>query len=232
MDKAKGLLGLLALISAIVACIFAFPSFVIGLRQLSEGNQNLPTQVALTTPTSELSSPTISPANTSLPPTEVSRTTPAMALTPSIAVSSATYTPVIPTTTPSNTPEPSATKAICSKGNLAGSVESDIPGTRLCYGDKVTSVVDNTNKRTDVYAIDLATGQQIRFTMTNSSRCCYLLLDILNPDGSTNSHFNVSSGPGEPWKGYFTPAISGTFYIRLQAGDTGQTYSLNVSPNK
>lgn len=159
------------------------------------------------------------------------------AITPSPAVPTVqTVTPEPPTPIPPSPTHPlQANKPDCASGgrtlNLAGKVESDLPGTPLCSGDSVTSIVDKDTKPLDVYAFDLKAGQEVRISISNST-CCYLYPTLFNPDTPSLDRGSVARGGGntDNWNEYFTPAVSGTHYLSIRASNSGQKYGLTIKP--
>ncbi|MGB8645469.1 MAG: protein kinase [Anaerolineae bacterium] len=116
-------------------------------------------------------------------------------------------------------------------GNTAPAeqVSSDIPGTRLDLGKQVLSVIDNQTKQRDVYAIDLAGGQEVRFTVIPSG---YLRFNLFNPGSKSISTQQYTEafhdGRDSNWVYDFMPNVSGTYYFAVTASGTGQTYTLSV----
>lgn len=138
----------------------------------------------------------------------------------------ATYTPR-PTFTlvPTDTAIPaSPTLAPCASGNVTGKVMSDFPGTRLCIGTGVASVVDINTKPLDVYFIELEAGREMQIQSTRGRCCPYIELQLLNPNGSMAFY----TGAGNPETYFFIPALSGTYYLTVQAHDSSAYYTLLV----
>lgn len=125
--------------------------------------------------------------------------------------------------------------AVSGPANLAGKVASDFPGTKIGLDSPVTSVVDENTKEWDIYAIDLAAGQEIRLAISFGTEGC-LNASLFNPgskslDSGKNSeafwqYWCSNSGD---WKKNFTPATSGTYFIGVQARNSGVRYTLSVS---
>lgn len=136
-----------------------------------------------------------------------------------------------PVPTPVNTvaPLPSLTSGPV---DLAGKVPSEIPGIPLELRTTVTSVVDRNTKRSDVYALVLSAGQQVRFTVEPSVMC--LGYYLYNP-GTKSIESNQDSVAwwescyGGILRRDFTSAISGTYYFEVRAGGSGQRYNLTVT---
>ena len=147
----------------------------------------------------------------------------------------ATQTLALPSVTSTRIPTQAITPVPgCASGNLAGRVASDIPGTRICLDIPISSVIDNNTKPRDVYSIDLIVGQEVRFTSTDDPR---LRFHLYNPSSTSIELGRVS----EAWsvnQGYyvfvnlsqnFTPAVSGKYYLSVEATGTGQKYQLSVN---
>lgn len=144
----------------------------------------------LTVPTDRLpfsssSTPIVAPGSgSSSQPSSVSQSLPATAVsagtvsisaatqvpTPTVAQSSPpTATPSQPTAQPTANQRLTATPASSAAPTVATipvsimrNVATDIPGTPLKLGDKVSSVVDGQTRTNDVYALTLAAGQRVQ----------------------------------------------------------------------
>jgi len=231
--NSKELILLLSAVATIVACIFTIlfgaPPAIIAIRQLiSDSSPN----VAQGASTPSLLATLPSDVATQQPTIVVATQAPSAAnATQTASIVPATRTPTIsrPTSTRTVTRPPAPPPPNCASGSLAGKVASDIPGTRLCIGIAVSSVVDSNTKRRDVYSIDLVAGQEVRFTST--SRGC-VNYRVLNPSSTSIESSRVSEAFSarceEQWQANFTPAVSGTYYLEVEARGTGQTYTLSL----
>lgn len=179
------------------------------------------------------------PTNTvpaTLPPPTPQPTTPPLTpqpTTPPVQTAIATKEPTTPS--PSATP-PSISPTPCTPQtgtiNLAGKVDSDIPGTPLCLETTVSSVIDFDTKKYDVYAVQLKAGDQVRFALNTSHTVIAILL---NPDSKSMAENDISRAFSEnaysnpKWQRDFTPATSGTYYFVVQAVFSGESYTLKIS---
>lgn len=112
-------------------------------------------------------------------------------------------------------------------------VASDIPGTPLALGSTASSILDEDTKHRGVYAIELAAGQEVAFTLDGFSGGIHVRL--ANPGaesfgGKYTEAFEagyISSG----WRQTYLPTVSGTYYLALTASQNSQPYTLSVAVN-
>jgi hypothetical protein len=188
---------------------------------------------------------------TPTPPT-TTQTTPTPTITPSPADVLEPTDTITPTPTPTATPEPTATptQAPTSTPTLSPTnttipalapdlaptaVASDVPGTPLAVGGEVSSIVDVNTKPRDVYAIELAAGQEVVFTLSGPSEEIYV--QLANPDTESfdDTALTYAFYQDLPvdlgWRHTFLPAVSGTYYLSVAARHSSQPYTVSVAIN-
>lgn len=166
----------------------------------------------------------------------------ALAAIPPTRIVAATIAPratAVPTALPTSTPVPSPTTAptataLTGTRNLAGKVPDDIPGVLVAPGITISSVVDQHTKPRDVYAIRLAAGQVLQFSVTVRTALFSYAIEIADPDLVS---FASSAWHGSTFCGYyniscsdsFTPAANGTYYLAVVALDSNVPYTLRLN---
>ena len=151
------------------------------------------------------------------------------------------------------TPEPSTLQAPTGAASTAtptptparpqvtdlGPIASGLPGTPLPVGTSVRSVVDQTTKPRDVYAVTLVAGQEIRFTLNEltSPISAWVETSVVNPgarDLADPRSFSLAltrtTFARDEWR--FTPAIAGTYYLVVRAQTSGQAYAFTLSATR
>ena len=243
-DRAKGIIVLLAAIATIVACIsgviLGTPPALVALRQLRNESSPTPATVTprmtVTNPASEVpraSPPTATPrppTAKTIPPTNTAR--PPSAIT--IPLTNTARPPTATTVPPTNTARPPTATTMsptnvsrsstiqlspCAEGNMIGRVANDIPGTKVCLGETVSSVLDEPMRHRDVYAIDLTAGEEVRFTLTSDHGTLYFHLYNLGSKSIESQSYSeaISDGTSSKWVKEFIPAVSGTYFVSLAA---------------
>lgn len=169
------------------------------------------------------------PAPTPLPPIiqTVIVTDPAPTPMPTtIAIHTVVVTAPPPTSTSLPTPKPvlNPCTATGDTVDLTGQVASDLPGTEVCVGSSVSSVIDQNTKPQDYYAIELQAGRQVQFQVSPSN-CVGVRL--FNPQQAQSDDFTTAFQGGAcndaSWN--LTPAVSGIYYFRVTANNTGIVYT-------
>jgi DNA-binding CsgD family transcriptional regulator len=149
---------------------------------------------------------------------------------------SATAIPTVlptPTPMPSPTAPPTAT-ALTGTRSLAGKVPDDIPGVLVAPGVTISSVVDEHTKPRDVYAIRLAAGQVLQFSMSIQPGRHTYAIEIADPDMVS---FETNPWHGSSFCAYdqiscsdsFTPAATGTYYLGVVALSSNVPYTLRLN---
>jgi DNA-binding CsgD family transcriptional regulator len=176
------------------------------------------------------------------PPVTVLVTQPAPTAIPTVQPTPVYVTVVVtpvPTTAvpPTSAPTPLTSKSgPCTPHagtvNLSGKVASEIPGTSICLGDTVSSVIDRNTRPIDVYALDLTAGQEVLFSVSTQNGC--LNLELYNPGSKSieTDEVSIALNPGcwQEWKQNFTAAVSGKYYFAVAANSSGQVYTFSVKP--
>jgi len=176
--------------------------------------------------------PAPTPAPSTVITVVVTQSAPLQTPPPVIQTVIVTQPPIPPTSPP--TPQ-QANVSPCSAPNetvdMVGRVESDIPGTEICLGSSVTSVIDDNTRPRDTYAFDLTAGQEVLF-QAESRGCVYIY--VYNPNSRSIETDQVSraisSGCRSEWQQNYTPAVSGRYYLSVSATDSGQRYTLSLKP--
>ena len=136
------------------------------------------------------------------------------------------------------TPTPTPTPARLTVTDL-GPIASGLPGTPLSVGSSVRSVVDQTTKPRDVYALTLVAGQEVRFTLNEltSPISAWLETSVVNPgarDLADPRSFSLAltrtTFARDEWR--FTPAVAGTYYLVVRAQTSGQSYAFTLAATR
>jgi len=149
---------------------------------------------------------------------------------PLFVVQPAPTPPPSATQPPAPTPVPTGCASpISGTINLTGKAASDLPGTCIALGAMISSTLDRGTKPSDVFAIDLTAGATYQFffsSANNYGRCGPIQGTIINPNQGVARTANV---PGQiNALSPFSPAASGTYYLKFDAFCSGQQYTFSV----
>jgi len=116
-------------------------------------------------------------------------------------------------------------------GQTGTDINQAIP---IYFGQTINDTIDNSTRPRQVYSITLAKGQQI--TITGTASGSYWGIFLYAPSASTvinnNSYVVTASGYSNPGPGLsfnYQVAAAGTYYILVQANQTGLSYQLQVT---
>jgi hypothetical protein len=111
---------------------------------------------------------------------------------------------------------------------------NDVPGTPIQLGQTVSGTLDSSTKQNDVYSISLTYGQQVELTVSNAANQTENVMWLLQPgiksiaDGgsvaSADTYNDNNAG-----QIVYTPAVSGTYYIQVQAQGHNDSYQLSTA---
>ena len=109
--------------------------------------------------------------------------------------------------------------------------DDDVPGVPIDPNGSVQSVVDASTRPFEVFALDLAAGQQVKITLGMPGGGS---LSVANPGTTTikGSYTRAMSGGTSSGKfvGILIPAVDGTYSVIVQASQNGEPYSLTIGP--
>jgi len=148
----------------------------------------------------------------------------------STAAPSPTMTPVPPSPTTPPTPARSATTTVnpaASPVDLAGKVESTLPGTSLQPGSVITTVIDDHTKPRDVYALSVQAGQRLQVTVTATSWSYSVALGALGAIPTSPSEVLCTSM--STCTKTIPIAATGTYLLVVQAFGPGVRYTLHTA---
>jgi len=161
-------------------------------------------------------------------------TVPAVVLAPTVMSSTAapspTMTPVPPSPTTPPTPALAATTTVnpaASPVDLAGKVESTLPGTSLQLGSVITTVIDDHSKPRDVYALSVQAGHGLRVTVTATSWSYSVALGALGALPTSPSEVLCTSM--QTCTKTIPIAATGTYLLVVQAFGPGVRYTLHTA---
>jgi protein involved in polysaccharide export with SLBB domain len=145
--------------------------------------------------------------------------TPAVSGTYYLRISTVSYTGQAYTLKMSNGPQAPVSDA-----------PDDLPGEAIVSPGSVSSVIDKITRPVEVYSVGLAAGQTVLFETDVAEGRAYF--DLYAP-GTTilwdiaDREFRYYSPSPTSWT--FTPAVSGTYYLRISTVSyTGQAYTLKM----
>jgi len=149
---------------------------------------------------------------------------------PPTVAPSPTMTPVPPSPTTPPTPALAATTTVnpaASPVDLAGKVESTLPGTSLQPGSVITTVIDDHTKPRDVYALSVQAGQRLQVTVTATSWSYSVALGALGALPTSPSEILCTSM--STCTKTIPIAATGTYLLVVQAFGPGVRYTLHTA---
>lgn len=102
----------------------------------------------------------------------------------------------------------------------------------LDLGTTVSSVIASDTKPRDVYSSSLQAGRPLIFDVSVEKNCVNLWLykpgtASIERERYTSSYYGNPCSQG--WEDAFTPAVSGAYYLAVEATDYSDPYTLRVS---
>ena len=118
---------------------------------------------------------------------------------------------------------------------VANAAADDIPGTPLQIGQTVSSTLDSTTKPNDVYAVHLTYGQEIELRVHNLPNHTGNYMTLLAPSSTSifGDYHSLASADTynsqQTGQILYTPAVDGTYFIRIKAGGPNDNYDLTAA---
>jgi hypothetical protein len=126
--------------------------------------------------------------------------------------------------------------AVATGASFGGPQLPDVFGVPVGDGT-YSGVLDSTTYPNAVYAVTLFAGEEVQLTVSNDPNGSANTMLLLPP--STQSIANASSlmtaDTDDNWDGYdngqiiYTPAVTGTYYIQIQAGGNNDIFGLAIA---
>jgi len=138
---------------------------------------------------------------------------------------------------------PPAAAPITGTADLTGKAGDDVAtATPIAVGATISSVLDRNTKPHDVFSIALTGGTSYQLfpnTTNHMGGAGAITAFVLNPDTSAALQWTLGGGCGGCGGGFlddkcypsaclFTPAASGTYYLKIDATGTGQKYRFTI----
>ncbi len=182
--------------------------------------------------------------STDIPKTPTRTPVPSATPKPSATATVVEYTPPVePSATemPSATEAPSTTPTLVPSSTFTSAPEAvgdpfEIPGIPISVGQVIEDVVDEDTNPRDVYRVELVAGEEYLIEFSCLENCGYSVdLVIANPDSKSieydrwSKSIEMHSASSIPARSYFAPAVTGNYYIIINADNPNHQYSLSIN---